>query len=263
MTSPAQADAASLLAVLPSLSFGLVLLLARLGAASMLLPLLGEAEVPATVRAGLALVLSIVLLPELADRLPAAPSSPILLLAMTAAEIVAGLFIGWLARLVLLALSVAGQLIALATNLASVIQPDPVLGVQNAALGRLLTLAAPAILAASGLYAVPLRALADSYIILPPGQVLPAGDTLASVVGAAGGMMALALRLAAPFLLASLVWNVALGLLGRVAPALPLSGLAGPLQLLGGLLLLALLLGQGLRIWAEQAGAVFAALPGA
>ena len=98
--------------------------------------------------------------------------------------------------------------------------------------------------------------------MLPAGRPLPAGDTLADIVGAVGAMTALAVRLAAPFLLASFAWNITLGLLGRIAPALPLSGLSGPLQLLGGLLLLALLVGFGMSAWREQAETLLSALPG-
>ncbi len=263
MTAAAEADAAAaLLAGLPQLAFAFALLLARIGSACMLLPLLGEAEVPATIRAALALLLVVLLLPGLREALPPAPSQPLAAAGMVVAEIVAGLFLGWLARLVMLALPLAGQFMALATNLASVIQPDPALGVQTAALGRLLSLAAPLLLVASGLYALPLRALAGSSAVLPAGRLLPAADTMASVLAGVAGMTALAVRLAAPYLLASLAWNVTLGLIGRIAPALPLSGLTGPLHVLGGLLLLALLLGLDQGAWREQAAAVLSALPG-
>ncbi len=253
---------AALLAGLPQLAFGFALLLARLGSACMVLPLFGEAEVPATVRAGLALVLVVLLLPVLQPALPAAPAQLMPAAGMIAAEVVAGLFLGWLARLVLLALPFAGQLCALATGLSSVLQQDPALGAQTAALGRLLGLAAPVLVVASGLYVLPLRALAGSYAVLPAGHLLPASDTLASIVGAVGAMTALALRLAAPFLLASLAWSTGMALLGRIAPSLPLSSLSAPVQVLGGLLLLGLLAGAMLATWQERAGSLFAALPG-
>ncbi|MDA8249450.1 MAG: flagellar biosynthetic protein FliR [Rhodospirillales bacterium] len=253
---------AALLARLPDLAFAFVLVLARAGTACMLLPGIGEAELPAMLRAGFALALTLLLLPVLLPDLPALPGDPWRGLFMLAAELLAGLLLGWLARLLLAALPMAGQLLAILTGQASVLQPDNLLGPQGAAIGRLLGLAGPVLLLASGLYALPLQALAGSYRVLPPGVLLPAGATAASVVAAVGACFALALRLAAPFLLAGIVWQVALAALARLAPQLPVFFLAAPAQVLGGLLLLAALGGTVLAVWGEAASGGFAALPG-
>ena len=47
---------------------------------------------------------------------------------MIVAEVITGLWIGWLARLLVLALPVAGQFIAYMLGIANVLQPDPELG---------------------------------------------------------------------------------------------------------------------------------------
>ena len=253
---------ASALARLPQLAGAFVLVLARVGAACMLLPGIGEAELPAMIRAGFALALTVLLLPVVAPDLPPPPPDVWHALALLAAELAAGLFLGWLARLVLLALPIAGQLLALLTGQASVLQPDTLLGSQGAALGRLFALAGPVLLLASGLYALPLQALAGSYGVLPPGTLLPGGDSAATAVAAVGACFGLALRLAAPFLLAGIVWQVTLAALARLARQLPVFFLAAPAQLLGGLLLLALLGGTLLAVWGEAARAGFALLPG-
>ena len=65
---------AELLAALPGLAFHAALLFCRLGAAVMLLPGLGEAEIPATQRLALGLGLVLALLPVLAPALPPAPA---------------------------------------------------------------------------------------------------------------------------------------------------------------------------------------------
>jgi flagellar biosynthetic protein FliR len=255
------ADAA-LLARLPALAFAFVLVLARAGAACMLIPGIGEAELPATIRAGFALALTTALLPVLLPQMPALPADIWRGLSMLAAELAAGLFLGWIARLLVLALTMAGQIAAIVAGQASVLQPDAVLGPQGAALGRLLRLAAPVLLLASGLYALPLEALAGSYRVLPAGVLLPAADTAQAAVAAAGACFALAVRLAAPFIIAGIVWNAALAVLGRLAPQLQVYFLAAPAQLLGGLALLGALGAALLAAWQRDAAAALAALPG-
>lgn len=255
------ADAA-LLAQLPQWAFAFVLLLCRIGAACMLIPGFGEAEVPMLPRAGFAFALTLLLLPVLAADLPAAPASVWLDIGMIGAELIAGLLLGWLARLILLALPLGGQFIALLAGQSSVLQPDAMLGNQGTAAGRLLALAAPVLVLTTGLHAMPLAALAGSYRVIPAGHVLPAADTARAVVAAVAQMFALAVRLAAPFVLAGIVWHVSLAAVSRLVPQLQVFFLAAPAQLLGGMLLLGLFGATLLKVWRDFAADALAVLPG-
>ena len=79
---------------------------------------------------------------------------------------------------------------------------------------------------------------------------------------AVGEAFALALRLAAPFVAAGLVWQGGLGLLARLVPALQVFAAAMPGQILGGLLLLMLLAGGMLAAWQDALRTALAVLPG-
>jgi flagellar biosynthetic protein FliR len=214
------------------------------------------------VRAGLALGPTVLLLPGLAPVMPPPPADPIAVAGMVAAELLTGLWLGWLARLLVQALPIAGQFASYMLGLANVLQPDPVLGAQSTALARLLSLTAPVILLASGLYALPVMALAGSYKLIAPGALLPAGDASETVVRAVAEAFGLALRLASPFVLASVVWQLALALLARVAPRLQIYALAMSGQILGGLALLAALVTALLAAWQEAVRDGYAQLPG-
>jgi len=258
---------AALLEALPGWAFAFVLVLARVSAAFMLLPAVGEAELPGTIRAGLAAAFTLVLLPVVAPLLPPAPGDGLAALLSVAGEVVAGLWLGWLARLLMLALPMAGQLAAGVIGLANVLQPDAVTGPQGSALARLFALAAPVAVLAAGLHALPLAALEGSYHVFPPrpfptGLVLPSGDAAQAVVTAVAASFALALRLAAPFVLAAIVWNLALGLLSRLVPQLQLYFAALPGQIAGGILLLGLLGGGVVAAWLAEMRTGFATLPG-
>lgn len=249
-------------ALAADLTFQAVLLLARLGACGMLLPGFGEAEVPAPIR--LAIVLSLVplLLPVLAPGLPPAPPDAAEALRLIATEIAVGLWLGWLARLTFLAMTMAGQAIAFLIGLSSLLAPDAALGGQSSSVARLLGLAAAALVLATGLYALPLRALVESYSLLPAGAPLPADAAAEAIVAAGAGSIALALRLAAPLLLLALLTQAASGLLARAAPQAQVFVLAAPAQTAAGLALLALLLPAMLAYWAEALRAAWSTLPG-
>ncbi|MCK8782770.1 flagellar biosynthetic protein FliR [Roseomonas sp. NAR14] len=253
---------AALLAMLPAFAFHGMLVFARLGAAVMLLPGLGEAEIPARIRLGLGLGLVVLLLPVLQPTLPAPADSVPESARLLVLEAAVGLWLGGLARLVAAALSGAGQVAALMLGLASVLQPDATFGGQQAVTARLFGLAGTVLVLSTGLYALPLRALAESYAVLPVGDPWPAGAAAEALSQAVADSLALALRLAAPFVLGSVVLQGALGMMARVAPQLQIYFLAVPGQILGGLLLLGLLLPPLLGDWSDAARAAFSLLPG-
>ena len=237
---------------LPDLAYGFILLLARFGALMMVAPGLGESQIPAPIRAGLAVALAVLLLPLLSPALPPMPAEPLRLGGAVAAELVTGLWFGWLVRLVALALPAAANIASFMTGLSSVISPDPMLG-QTGALARLFGMVPPLLILGSGLYIVPLAALAGSYQVVHAGALLPAGDASEMMVRGVAASFALAVRLAAPFILAGTIWQITLGLLARLVPSLQVYLLAMPGQVLGGLLLLAVTAPALLAAWMEAA----------
>ena len=250
------------LASLTTLAFAFMLVLCRCAGAVMLLPGMGEEEPPAILRVGMAVGLAALLTPTLASAMPHEPESFLRLAGMVAVELLAGGVLGWLARLLALALPIAGQMISLQTGLSSVLQQDPTLGTQSAAIGRLFNLLGPVLILSTGLYALPLSALAGSYVVFPAGGMVAPGDLADTAVRAVSASFGLALRLAAPFVLIGLVWQVALGLLARLVPQIQVYFTALPGQVLGGLALLSVLGAPILRAWLEAVQSGFAALPG-
>ncbi len=255
-------DAAALLADLPGWGFAFMLVLARFGAAMALLPGLGEATVPALVRVGLALGVTVLLLPGILPLMPPMPEAGATAAGMVGAEVTTGLWLGWLARLICLALPMAAQFIAYLLGISTVLQPDAELGPQTTALSALFELAVPLAILVSGLYVLPLTALAGSYRLIAPGALLPSADGTAMAVAAVAQAFGLALRLASPFTLASIVWHVAIGLIARLVPRLQVYFVSMPGQIVGGLALLASLSGVIMATWHDAVRDSLAALPG-
>lgn len=259
MGAVAPADMA-LLASLPALAFQAALLFCRLGAAVMLLPGLGEQEVPATLRLSLGVLLVTLLLPVLGPSLPAAPEAVGEALRLIGIEILIGLWIGTLARFIAMALAQAGQIIATMIGLTSPLQGDLELGAQATVLGRALGAATAVLILSTGLYAIPLGALVQSYAVLPAGA--PLGGAGESIARAAAESLDVALRLAAPFVLGAILFNVGMGLISRLAPQMQIFVVAIPAQILAGTGLLMLLLPAMFAIWHAATQELFLSLPG-
>lgn len=255
------ADAA-LLAVLPALVVQAAMIFCRMGAAAMLLPGLGETEVPATIRLSLGVLLTSLMLPLLAPALPPPPEALGELLRMMALELLAGLWLGALARGLMLALAQAGQVMGSMIGLTSPLQGDPGLGAQSTALGRGFGFAATVLVLSTGLYVLPLGALVNSYAVLPAGAPFPSGAAADAVAAMVTDSLSLALRLAAPFILAGVLFNAGMGLIARVAPQVQIFVVAAPAQIIAGLGLLLLLLPAILTLWHGAMMTGFGALPG-
>lgn len=223
-----------------AVGFTFMLVLARTAAATIMLPGVGESVAPSVIRAGFALCLTVLIVPILPVQAPAVSGTGVEAGACIIAEVTTGLILGWLARTWVQSLAIAAQFIAYLLGISSVLQPDSDLGPQSTALAHLFDLSAPLIILMSGLFMLPIRALAGSYAIVPPGKFLSAGFFAESSLNSVAGAFALALQLAAPFVVASVAWHVAIGLLSRLIPKLQIYFVSMPGQIIGGLLLLSL-----------------------
>lgn len=221
---------------------GAFLVFLRVGAAMALMPGFGEQVVPMRVRLALTLAFTAITLPAVADRIGV--GNPVLL---GAAEVAAGLIIGIGMRLFILALQTAGAIAAQATSLAQLFagagaEPQP-------AIGHVLTISGLALAMAMGLHVKAAELLITSYDLLPSGQMPASNEAAAWGTAAVARCFALAFSLAAPFVLASVIYNLALGAINKAMPALMVSFIGAPALTAGGLVLLALAIAPVLVIW--------------
>ena len=102
------------ISLLPALAATFMLVFARIGAMVMLLPGLGESNIPVRVKLSIALLLTLIILPLHRSAYQIDMTSLTSLLLLMLYEIVIGIVLGATARVTLAALSVAGSVIGLA-----------------------------------------------------------------------------------------------------------------------------------------------------
>jgi flagellar biosynthetic protein FliR len=255
-------DLPAVLHDLPVLGFGFMLVIARVGTALLTGPGLGDAEIPPTIRIALAVVLAALVYPVLRGRLPVLPDTTTGLAGLLSVEIIVGAWLGLMTRLLVQALSMAGGIISFMVGLSSVLQIDPSMGVQVPALERVLALAAVALLFVSGLYVLPVQAIIGSYQVIPPNGALDAGGAAQLVTRAVADSFALALRLAAPFVVICLVWQAAMAFVSRLVPNIQVHLVSQPAQILAGLMLLAAAIAMMFDTWSAGMQQAFLSLPG-
>jgi flagellar biosynthetic protein FliR len=227
------------------------LLFARLGAVLMVAPVWGEQAVPASFRLALALLVTTTLAPGLAATTPAMPGTAIAAIPLIINEVIIGLIMGLGARLMMSALQVAGATAGLASGLAFAQQIDPIASQPAAIFSGFFSLMGVILIMTAGLHRVMIEAAADSYAIFPPGAFPPIGDATSFVIDAVSNSFRLGIQIAAPVLIFSLIFNVALGLISRLIPQVQVFMTALPLSVMLGLALIALGLGGGMMMWLD------------
>ena len=231
------------------------LVFSRVGAMVMLLPAIGDAGVPARVRLGLALAISFAMVPVVAHFYPPqVPQSAIALSVLLIQETVAGILIGGMSRLIMSALSVAGQLIATQTGLAFTQSIDPTFGEQGAIVGTFFSMLGVVLIFEANLHHLAIGAIVGSFKLLPPGAPLPTGDMAQEAINLTAGAFALGLQLAAPFIIFGFAVNAAIGLLARMVPQMQVFFIAMPINLLAGFFVLMLLIGSLMTVFLNYYG---------
>lgn len=243
---------ADLLGMAESVATAGLLVFLRLGAAMALLPAFGEHAVPQRVKLIVTLAFTAVVLPAVQHSMPRTPD-----LLSAAVEVLAGLAIGAVFRLFILALQTAGVMIAQATSLSQIVggaAPDPL-----PAIGHLLTAAGLAILVMSGLHVRLAETMILSYEFLPAGRFPDAGDLAHWGLEQTSRAFNLAFSLAAPFTIAAMMYNLALGAINRAMPALMVSFIGAPALSAAGLVMLAILAPAMLSVWSGEFSSFLAA----
>lgn len=206
----------------------------RIGACFLVLPGFGEQMIPVRVRLGAALAFTIFIAPVLHPTLQLDTTLP----PMTAffSEAIAGLIIGMALRFLVHALQVAGTVAAQSTSLSQIMggaTPDPL-----PAMGVILMLGGLTLAVLSGMHVHLVQTFIRSYDVLPFGQLPSPRDVAGWSVDQVSASFSLAVSLAAPFLIASLLYNVALGVINKAMPQLMVAFVGAPAITWGGLVLL-------------------------
>ncbi|MEM9971268.1 MAG: flagellar biosynthetic protein FliR, partial [Pseudomonadota bacterium] len=165
-----------------------------------------------------------------------------------AIQVVIGLAHGFALRLFVFVLQITGTIAAQATSLSQLfggeaIDPQPALGV-------VLVLGGIALATMMGLHVRVVAMVIESYMHFPAGTALPSNATADWAVTSVAHAFKLAVVLSMPFVLASLLYNLALGVINRAMPQLMVAFVGAPAITLGALVLLAVSAPLILSVWA-------------
>lgn len=235
------------------LVFPFFLVVLRVGAAMMVFPAISDPSI--NVRARLLVVFGVafVLFPVLKAQLPPLPPRLADMLFLVFGEMVIGMLLGMGARLMMAAMSLAGELIAFLAGFQSASLFDPQTATNTGAPTVFLTLCAGVILLGLGLHHQLILAIVRSYDLFKPGVLPDVGDISAAYIDMLMIITKLGLQLAAPVVVTGLLSNTLFGVLNRLVPQLQTFFVSVPVSITLSLLVLIAGLSSMLQLWATTA----------
>lgn len=228
--------------------FATFLIFARLGTAFILLPTIGESFFSARGRLLLAVLTTLLVAPLLAPKLPVMPPMLGDMIYLVMIEIFYGAFIGTATKILFTAIATAGSFISMYTGLASATMFNPTLGEQGSLYSIFLTLLSILLFFATNMHHLLIQAVLESYVYFTPGMPPPLGDFTYAVARLTTESFTLGLHLSAPFLLATMLLFMVLGIMARLMPQLQIFFVALPIQVLMGFVILIVAM-SGLMTW--------------
>ena len=234
-----------LLSVAPENLWHWSLVFMRISGMLAILPAFGDRMIPVRVRLAIAVAFATIVAPALP---PVDIPTDQRLLLIVILELATGLFFGLMLRMLVFALQVAGAIAAQSTSVSQIFggsagaDPQP-------AMTHFLVISAMALATLLGLHIKITVYILTSFRLVPMAVILPAGVVADLALSEVTRAFGLALSLAAPFVIASLLYNVVLGFINRAMPQLMVSFVGAPALTAGGLLLFFLSAPLILSIW--------------
>ena len=223
---------------LPQLQIFFLIFL-RVGAIMMFIPVFDSRNIPVLFKAGLAFSVSILLFPILKlDNIPFITSAIPFGIGVIG-EIMLGIIIGLSVKLIFAGIQLAGQLSGFQMGLAIANVMDPVTSAQVSIIAQLNNLTAMLIFLTINAHHMFLRALAESFRLVPPFDVQFSNSLIEHLISLSGNMFIIAIKVGAPVIVALLLTSAAFGLIARTVPQMNVFLVAMPLKIVVGLLFLA------------------------
>jgi flagellar biosynthesis protein FliR len=223
--------------------FGLAL--ARIALAVSLSPFLGGSAVSSTIKMGFAMMLTLLLMPELTAGVSLGGMNPLLFVALLLKELLIGLTLGVLSQLIFYAVQTAGALVDTARGMDQPGLTTPQLQSNASVLAQLkFQMALVLFLTVNG-HLVYIRGLALSFEQIPLRAFarFDSPPVVERIAALGGTVFAVALQLAAPVMLALFLVDVCFAALAKVAPRMNVYTESQGVKSLAGLAVLFLAIG--------------------
>lgn len=218
-----------------------LLILVRVSAFVYIVPFFNMSHVPSRFRLGLAVMLSVLLYGAISPHTAVEYTTVFGYAVIVMKEVVTGLLLGFGVLLCTAILSITGAIADMEVGFSMVFLIDPVTKEQSTITSSFYQYMVTLILILSGMYEYIIRALAESYTLVPVnGAVFHADKLLNAIVAFMGQYISIGFQICLPIFAAILLLDVILGIMAKVSPQMNMFAVGLQLKILAGLTIMML-----------------------
>lgn len=215
----------------PADIFLFALILCRIAGLFAALPVFGGRRLPTRIKIVAVLAITLVCMPILQLAPPPVPKDAFSVGLMVLREVMIGLTLAFITQVIFAAVEFSGQIIGLQMgfSISSII--DPAMGNQAQVMSVMQTLLATLFFLSLNIHHTFIRAIVDSFTIIPLGGWQMSEALIRFLVKVTGDVFILGVRLAAPVMVTLLLTSVVLGVMARAFPQMNVFMVSFPLNI--------------------------------
>ena len=211
-----------------------MLILVRIVSFVFVAPFFGDSAVPRRVKVGLSLFVAIFMY-NIVNKPDLEYTSAVGYSVIVVREVMTGLLIGFAAYICNSIILFAGNIIDMDMGFSMAMEFNPSLNTQSTITGNFYYYLVMLILVASDMHSFILRAVCDSFTVVPIGKAVFDWDHLVlSITKYMGDMFVIGFRIFLPFFACIMILNCVLGIMAKVAPQMNMFSVGMQLKLLVG-----------------------------
>ena len=217
-----------------------MMVLMRISILLFMFPIFSSNAFPAMLKAGFAMVLSLVLYTVVPVDLTRFPENAAATGLMIGGEALVGMTLGLCLRIFLASIQLAGQIIGFQMGFAMINVIDPQTGANVSIMDQLGYWVGVVVFLLLNGHHVMISALADSFSLVPLGVFMMPQPLLAKMMELMAHLFLLAVKIGAPVIAALMFVSVGFGLVAKFSPQMNVMIVAFPLKIVVGLFLFGL-----------------------
>lgn len=208
-----------------------LVVLSRVAGFFSAIPVFSSGQTPTQIKVGLSVMIALVLFPIMAPLVPVLELTPVTFLLFIVAEVLLGMLLGLVTRLIFTAVEFGATMIGYKMGFAAANIFDPQNERQLSLISQFQNVFAIMIFLAIDGHHILLRTAAASYEYLPPGQFNISGNAIPYLMELASHMLLIGFQFSAPVLAILMLTGLVLGVLARIFPQLNVFMLSFPLNI--------------------------------
>lgn len=215
----------------PTVVLSLVLTMMRVSIIMFMLPIFSTNNIPVLVKAAVTVVFTLAVFPHLSLSGAHMPAHPFDFALMIIGEIFIGLVLGMAINFLFMGIQSGGELLGFQMGFTMINFADPLTGNNTGIAAYFLWMTALLTFLALDGHLYMIKGFAESFQILPLGALVINDSLLWNILNLSAGIFVIALKIAAPVMVALFCVETGLGLIARTSPQIHIMEFGFPIKI--------------------------------